>query len=219
MVKIFVGYDPKEAICYSVCSNSITRYATRPVSITPLNLKNLPGYTEVHTDGSTEFSYSRFLVPYLMDYQGWAIYMDCDMIITSDIQELWNMIDPTKAVQCVKHDYKTKQQVKFFNNTNQNYAKKNWSSLMLFNCGHPAVQQLTPKFIENNTGTFLHQFEWLDENLIGELPIEWNWLADEYGINNKAKLVHYTLGAPCFEEYKNIPMADVWFTELSYINI
>ena len=114
MIKLFVGYDPKESICYSVCSNSIIRHASQPVSITPLNLKNLTEYNETHTDGSTEFSYSRFLVPYLMNYQGWAIYMDCDMILTSDILELWTLGDPSKAVQCVKHDYQTKQAVKFF---------------------------------------------------------------------------------------------------------
>lgn len=218
MVNIFIGYDPKETICHAVCYNSIIRQASAPVSIVPLNLKNLPMYKEMHTDGSTEFSYSRFLVPHLMDYQGWALYMDCDMILTTDIAELIALVDPTKAVQCIKHNYQTKQDIKFFNQSNRNYPRKNWSSLMLFNCAHPYNRVLTPEFIQTNTGSYLHQLSWLGDEAIGELPIEWNWLADEYGVNDSAKIIHYTLGAPCFEEYKNTPMSDRWFAELALVS-
>jgi lipopolysaccharide biosynthesis glycosyltransferase len=217
MINIFIGYDPKEAVCYSVCSNSITRLSSIPITITPLNLANIPNYKETHTDGSTEFSYSRFLVPYLMGYAGWAIYMDCDMILQADILNLWQLRDSSKAIQCVKHDYKTKQSTKFLNQANHNYKRKNWSSMMLINCSHPSNQQLTPHLIESSTGEYLHQFNWVSDEDIGELPIEWNWLSDEYGANNNAKLIHYTLGSPCFEQYKNTPMANLWFEEMSYL--
>ena len=176
-------------------------------------------YRETHTDGSTEFSYSRFLVPYLMNYQGWALYIDSDMLLTTDITELWKLLDNDKAIICVKHDYQTKAASKFFGNSNRNFYRKNWSSVVLYNCAHPSNRVLTPTLIESSTGAFLHQFEWLTDDEIGRLPKEWNWLADEYGVNDQAKLIHYTLGAPCFEDYKNTPMADLWFKELSYFNI
>lgn len=215
MIRVFIGFDPREAINYAVLANSISRLSTTPVSITPLNLANLPMYNEIHTDGSTEFSYSRFLVPHLMNYTGWAIYMDCDMLVRSDISKLWALQDSNYAVQCVKHNYSTKQSVKFWGNNNNNYYRKNWSSLMLFNCSK--LTNLTPPLIENSTGKFLHQFEWIDDSDVGELPIEWNWLADEYGVNDSASLIHYTLGSPCFEEYKDTPMSDKWFEELKLI--
>jgi lipopolysaccharide biosynthesis glycosyltransferase len=218
MIRIFIGYDPKEAVSFSVLCNSITRLSTQPLSIVPLNLRNLPMYSEIHTDGSTEFSYSRFLVPYLADYKGWAIYMDCDMLLLDDISKLWSLQDSNYAVQCVQHQYSTKQSVKFLGNTNNNYYRKNWSSLMLFNCSHSAVSSLTPSIIESSTGKFLHQFEWVDDSSIGDLPIEWNWLADEYGHNANASLLHYTLGSPCFEEYTDTPMAEYWFTEYKITN-
>ena len=218
MIRIFIGYDSKESVNYSVLVNSISRLSSKHVSITPLNLQNLPMYNETHTDGSTEFSYSRFLVPYLTDYTGWAIYMDCDMLLLDDISKLWALQDDKYAVQCVKHQYSTKQSTKFWGNKNNNYYRKNWSSLMLFNCAHSAVTSLTPETVESSNGKFLHQFEWADDSQIGELPVNWNWLADEYGHNDSASLLHYTLGSPCFDEYKNTPMADYWFKEYKLIN-
>lgn len=215
MINVFIGYDPKESICYSVCSHSILKRSTQPVSITSLNLKNLSVYKETHTDGSTEFTYSRFLVPYLMNYQGWAIFLDLDIILISDITELWNLKNNSMAVLCVKHEYQTNTFKKFLGKNNNNYPRKNWSSVMLFNCAHPKNRILTPQFIQHQTGSYLHQFSWLDDNDIGDLPKEWNWLPDEYGTNDKAKLIHYTLGSPCFEEYKNTPMSEYWFQELN----
>jgi lipopolysaccharide biosynthesis glycosyltransferase len=218
MIPIFIGYDPREAVNYSVLVNSIIRLSSQPVAITPLNLQNLPMYIEKHTDGSTEFSYSRFLVPYLTNYTGWAIYMDCDMLLLDDISKLWALQDSRYAVQCVKHRYSTKQSIKFWGNKNNNYYRKNWSSLMLFNCTHDALTSLTPNTVESRSGNFLHQFEWIEESHIGELPVNWNWLADEYGHNDSASLLHYTLGSPCFAEYKDTPMADYWFKEYKLIN-
>ena len=214
MIPVFIGYDTKETVAYHVCSNSIIRRSTQPVSIVPLALNLLDTYTEIHTDTSNEFVYSRFLVPYLMDYNGWAIFVDGDMILQDDITNLWNLRDDSKAVMVVKHDYKTKMPTKYLGAKNEDYPCKNWSSVILWNCNHPAHKTLSPEFVQCSTGQYLHRFSWLTDNDIGELPVEWNWLADEYGANPNAKLIHYTLGTPCFEEFANTPMSQHWHTEL-----
>lgn len=214
MINIFIGYDKRETIAYHVCANSIIRTSTKPVSITPLALTTLSSYKETHTDGSNQFAYTRFLVPYLMNYQGWAIFLDGDMVLTESVEHLWSLRDESKAVMVVKHNYKTKQFIKYLGSKNEDYPRKNWSSVILWNCGHPLNSALTPKTISMSTGAQLHQFSWLTDEDIGELPVEWNWLADEYGPNTNAKLIHYTLGTPCFDEYANTPMADKWHNEL-----
>lgn len=213
MIKIFIGFDPREAVAYHVCSNSLIRHSSVPLSLTPLSLENLSGYKEMHSDGSNQFIYSRFLVPHLMDYKGWALFMDGDMLVRSDIAKLWALRDDSKAVMCVHHNYKTRAPVKYLGSRNQDYPRKNWSSVVLWNCGHPANKVVTPEFIENATGAQLHRFTWLDDGLIGELPIEWNWLPDEFGPNQDAKLLHYTLGTPCFHEYADTPMGAEWHRE------
>ena len=213
MIKVFIGYDSKETIAYHVCSNSIVRQSTQPVSITPLALNLLNDYSETHTDTSNEFVYTRFLVPYLMNYNGWAMFIDGDMILQDDIINLWNLRDDSKAVMVVKHDYKTKMSTKYLNAKNEDYPRKNWSSVILWNCNHPAHKILSPEFVQRSMGSYLHRFSWLEDKDIGELPIEWNWLADEYGENQHAKLIHYTLGTPCFEEFNNTPMSELWHTE------
>lgn len=213
MIPIFIGYDPREAIAYHTCANSIIRHATTPVSMIPLALNNLNIYKEQHTDGSNNFIYSRFLVPHLMNYQGWAIFIDGDMILRDDITKLWNLRDPSKAAMVVKHNYKTKMSTKYLGSKNEDYPRKNWSSVILWNCGHWANDEVTPKFVQESTGAQLHRFTWIEDNLIGELPIEWNWLPDEFGGNADAKLLHYTLGAPCFNEFKNGAMTEEWHQE------
>lgn len=213
MIKIFIGYDPREAIAYHVCANSIIRHSSLPVSFTPLALKNLGEYTETHNDGSNQFIYSRFLTPSLNDFTGWAIFMDGDMLVRSDIKELWDLRDPSKAVQVVKHNYTTKMTEKYLGAKNENYPRKNWSSVIMWNCAHPKNRQLTSEFIEKATGAQLHRFTWLDDSDIGELPEEWNWLPDEYGPNPEAKLLHYTLGTPSFHEFATTPMGDEWHRE------
>ena len=213
MIRLFIGYDPREAVVYHVCVNSIVRHASEPVAVTPLALKNLGGYVERHRDGSNQFTYSRFLVPQLMGWSGWALYIDGDMLLRADIAELWNLQDAEKAVLCVHHDYKTKLQEKYLGAKNQNYPRKNWSSVMLWNCAHPANRGLTPEFVQQASGAQLHRFTWLADELIGELPKEWNWLPDEFGPNPQAKLLHWTLGAPCFDEFTDAPMAEEWHEE------
>lgn len=214
VIRIFIGYDTKETVAYHVCSNSIIRTSTEPVSITPLAINNLSSYKETHTDSSNQFVYTRFLVPYLMNYTGWAIFLDGDMIVQEDITQLWSLRDESKAVMVVKHNYKTKQSVKYLGAKNEDYPRKNWSSVILWNCGHPSNLALSPDTVSMSTGAQLHQFSWLTDDKIGELPIVWNWLPDELGENPDAKLLHYTLGTPCFEEYKNTPMADKWHNEV-----
>jgi len=218
MINIFIGYDHREAIAYHVCANSIIRQSSKPISLIPLALRNLQDYEEKHTDGSNQFIYSRFLVPHLMEYKGWAIFMDGDMLVRDDIVKLWEMRDDTKAVQVVKHDYKTKLSEKYLGSKNEDYPRKNWSSVILWNCGHPANAAVTPEFVQNATGSQVHRFTWLTDELIGELPIEWNWLPDEFGANLDAKLIHYTLGTPCFHDFATTPMADEWHRERIYVD-
>lgn len=216
MIPIFIGYDPREAIAYHVCANSIIRHSSQPVAFAPLALNVLKGYEETHTDGSNHFIYSRFLVPHLMGYKGWAIFMDGDMLVRDDITKLWELRKDDKAVMVVKHKYETKLSTKYLGAKNENYPCKNWSSVILWNCEHPANKKLTPQLIQESTGAFLHRFTWLKEEQIGQLPIEWNWLPDEYGANYGAKLIHHTLGTPCFHDFATSPMADEWHRERIY---
>lgn len=216
MIPIYIGYDPREAIAFHVCANSIIRHASGPVQIIPLALNLLKEYDETHTDGSNHFIYSRFLVPYLNGYKGHAIFMDGDMIVRDDIYKLWSLREPDKDVQVVKHDYKTKAETKYLGSKNENYPRKNWSSVILWNCQNYPNQRLTPEYIQQSTGKHLHRFEWIDDKRIGELPIEWNWLPDEYGPNPNAKLLHYTLGTPSFHEFAATPMGDEWHRERIY---
>jgi len=213
-LNIFIGYDGEvEPIAYHIACQSIIEKASVAVSFTPLALNTLKGYTETHTDGSNAFIYSRFLVPYLMDYSGYALFIDGDMLVRADVAELLNYLeaDPSKAVWVVKHDYTTKHPVKYLGAKNEDYPRKNWSSVMLFNCHAWRNKDLTPEYIMKATGKQLHRFEWLSDNLIGELPKEWNWLVTEQEYNDSAKLVHFTLGTCCFKDYQNCDYADEWW--------
>jgi len=152
-------------------------------------------------------------VPYLMEYTGHAIFIDGDMIVRGDIAELWNLRNEYKDVQVVKHDYKTCMPVKYLGAKNEDYPRKNWSSVILWNCASFPNRRLTPEFVQHSTGSELHRFSWLDDERIGELPKEWNWLPDEYGPNPDAKLLHYTLGTPCFHEFADTPQGSEWHKE------
>lgn len=213
IIPVFIGYDPREAIAYHVCANSIIRNSSRPVSIIPVALNLFKDYSETHTDGSNHFIYTRFLVPYLMSWTGSAIFIDGDMIVRGDIAELWALREMDKDVMVVKHDYKTKMKEKYLGSKNEDYPRKNWSSVILWNCSTFPNRKLTPEFVQSQPGSFLHRFSWIDDSRIGELPKEWNWLPDEYGPNPDAKLLHYTLGTPCFHEFANTPMGDEWHRE------
>ena len=213
MIPIFIGYDPREAIVFHVCANSIIRNSSKPVSIIPLALNLFEDYKETHKDGSNAFIYSRFLVPHLMDFKGHAIYIDGDMVVKEDIVKLWELRQGHRDAQVVKHDYKTRMPIKYLGSKNEDYPRKNWSSVIIWNCESFMNKRLTPEYVMNSTGKHLHRFEWLEDNRIGSLPIEWNWLPDEFGPNPNAKLLHYTLGAPCFEEFHDTEMAQDWHDE------
>jgi lipopolysaccharide biosynthesis glycosyltransferase len=213
IIPVFIGYDPREAVAYHTCVNSIIRHSTSPVAIHPVALNLFQDYTETHKDGSNQFIYTRFLVPHLMSYKGSAIFIDGDMIVRDDITKLWELNQFAKDVMVVKHDYKTKMPVKYLGSKNEDYPRKNWSSVIIWNCFTSPNKKLTPKYVMGATGAELHRFSWLDNDRIGELPIEWNWLPDEFGPNEDAKLLHYTLGAPCFDEFKDTAMAQEWHHE------
>ena len=211
MIPIFIGYDSKVKIAYHVLAESILRNSSTPVTISPINLSNLKNiYTRKQDPlASTEFSFSRFLVPHLMNYNGWAIFIDSDMVMLSDITELWNLRNEDYAIQVCKHDYTPNSKNKFLGNNQTIYAKKNWSSLMLMDCSK--CKTLTPEYVNAKSGLELHQFKWLDENLIGNIPLEWNWLVGEYPYKKDVHNVHFTEGGPYFKDYKNTEYANEWF--------
>jgi lipopolysaccharide biosynthesis glycosyltransferase len=223
VIPVFIGFDPRESVAYHVFSHSIIERATEPVSIHPLSLKSLlKQYTETHTDGSNAFIYSRFLVPHLMGYKGWAIFADGDMVCTDDLAKLWVLRDESKAALVVKHNYKTKHKRKYVGTSmethNTDYPRKNWSSVILWNCEHPSNAMLTPKYVMEANGTMLHRFQHLKDEELGSLPAEWNWLSQEVGENHEAKLIHYTLGIPKIKHYEDGAQATPWFIALEGVN-
>jgi len=193
MIRIFIGYDSVESVAYHTLVQSIMEYTTEPVSITPIKKSMLPMYTRSrNSKQSNEFSFTRFLVPYLCDYKGHALFMDCDMMFTEDVAELWKLIDHSKSVQVVKHDYTPKTQVKYLGAIQYPYPRKNWSSVMLFNC--PKCKKLTPNFVNTAHPMELHRFHWTTDDDIGSLPKEWNHLVGEFDENpdtQKPKLRSY----------------------------
>jgi hypothetical protein len=214
MIRVFIGYDPREAVAYSVLAHSIQARASEPVSIAPLMLSQLKAILtrERHPLQSTDFSVSRFLTPYLSDYAGWSVFMDCDMLVLKDIAELWRLRDDRYAVMVVKHDHVPKESVKFLGEPQSKYEKKNWSSVMLFN--NARCRALTPDHVNRASGLELHQFKWLEsDDLIGALPDAWNHLVGYDPPRADASLVHYTLGGPYFPEYKDCEYAAAWYAE------
>jgi len=211
MIKIAIGFDQREAVAYHTFVQSVLTNTKETIVLIPLKLNNINSYFEKHNDGSNEFIYSRFLTPFINQFTGWCIFADGDMICNNDIIELWNLRDSNKAVHVVKHDYKTKFKNKYLGNKNENYPRKNWSSLILWNCEHKKNKILTPEFISNKDGKFLHRFSWLEDEDIGSIDISWNWLVSEYDDNEEAKLLHYTIGTPCFNQFKNSNHSDLWY--------
>ena len=214
VINTFVGYDPREAVAFNVLSHSIHVRASQPVSITPLMLSQLKGILtrERHPLQSTDFSFSRFLTPYLSGYSGWSIFMDCDMLMLDDIANLWRLRDERYAVMVVKHDHVPKERTKFLGEPQSQYEKKNWSSVMLFN--NAKCKALTPAYVSRASGLELHQFKWLEsDDLIGALPDRWNHLVGYDLPRREAALVHYTVGGPYFEEYKDCEYAEEWRQE------
>src|SRR5258706_9481039 len=211
MIRVFIGYDPREAAAFSVLAYSIHARSSQPVSIVPLILSELQGIMirERHPLQSTDFSFSRFLTPYLSDYSGWSVFMDCDMLVLDDIAKLYALRDERYAVMVVKHDHVPKEATKFLDQPQTAYQKKNWSSVMLFN--NVKCQALTPDYVNTASGLELHQFKWLqNDDLIGEIPARWNHLVGYDARNSDAALVHFTLGGPYFDEFRDCEYAQKW---------
>lgn len=214
MIRIFIGYDPRETVAWHVLCHSILARASAPIAITPLSLKNLGPlmWRERNPLQSTDFSFSRFLTPYLSGYEGWSVFMDCDMLVLDDIAKLWALRDERYAVMCVKHEHVPKEETKFLGAIQTKYQKKNWSSVMLFN--NARCRALTPEYVNTATGLELHQFKWLEsDELIGELPHAWNHLVGYDAPQPGQSLVHYTIGGPYFENWRDCEYAQEWFAE------
>jgi len=213
-IRVFIGYDPREAAAFAVLAHSIHARASVPVAIEPVMLSQLAGVFRRPREPlqSTDFSFSRFLTPWLCGYEGWAVFMDCDMLVLDDVAKLWALRDERYAVQVVKHVHVPREEVKFLGAVQTRYAKKNWSSVMLLNCAR--CRALTPEYVATASGLELHQFKWLgDEALIGALPAQWNHLVGYDPPRRDASLVHYTIGGPYFEEYRDCEYAAEWFAE------
>lgn len=216
MIRVFIGFDQRETVAFHVLAHSIHARASAPVEIAPLMLSQLKGVftREWNALQSTEFSFSRFLVPYLSGYCDWSLFCDCDMLMLDDIAKLWDLRDDRFAVQVVKHDHRPRETTKFLDQPQSKYEKKNWSSVILFN--NAKCKALTPHYVNTATGLELHQFKWLgDDGLIGEIPHRWNHLVDYDPIvpPDRVSFLHYTEGGPYFANYKDCSYADEWRRE------
>jgi hypothetical protein len=211
LLDVYIGYDRQEVVAYHVLCQSILEHTSRPVRFTPINLASLRGVfeREMLPQQSTEFSFSRFLTPYLSGFAGWSLFMDCDMLVRGDLAELFALADNRYAVMVCQHDYTPRDEVKFLNHVQTRYVKKNWSSVMLMN--NARCRTLTPQYVQTASGLQLHQFHWLQsEAEIGALPLVWNWLVGEYEANADAKIAHFTRGGPYFPDYADCDFADEW---------
>ena len=218
-MKVFVGWDSREDIAYQVCKHSIL--SKQPdAEVIPLKQNQLREqglyWRDVDKLASTEFTFTRFLIPELAHYQGWALFMDCDMILTTDIKELFDQADDRYAVMCVQHDYTPREGLKMDGKQQTVYPRKNWSSVMLVNCGHPSNAVLHKELVNDAeiSGAYLHRFSWLKDEEIGELDHTWNYLVGVYDDIDKPNLIHYTEGGPWFENYRDCEFNELWKQEL-----
>jgi len=220
-LRIFIGYDSREPDAYDVCARSLRERSSVPLAISAVKQDRLRlrgVYTRDPAEkASTEFALTRFLVPHLTDYKGYALFMDCDFLWRADVCDLFDLADATKAVSVVQHDYTPRAQWKMDGQPNVAYPRKNWSSLMLFNCQHPNVRELTPEVVNSRSPSWLHQFSWCGDDEIGALPQEWNWLEGEYewphdGTTPAA--IHFTNGGPWFADHRSVRFGDLWEYEL-----
>ena len=216
-LRVFIGYDSKEPIAFAVLAHSIISRVTCPVTITPIARQGLGGWywRERGPTESTEFSLTRFLVPALSEFRGYSLFLDCDMLCRVDLGLVMQEVNrqPDKAVWVCKHDYAPRSGAKFLGQTQTAYPRKNWSSFVLWNNARCA--RLTPSYVNRASGLDLHRFTWLgsEEEDIGGLPLEWNWLVGEYPPNPNAKILHFTRGGPWFDETKDCDHAADWVTE------
>lgn len=214
-VRVYIGYDPREAVAFHVLAHSIIKRSSLPVQITPVALGNLDHVMTRERDAlqSTDFSFSRFLTPYLANYEGWSIFMDCDILCLDDIANLWALRDEQWSVMCTKHDHEPAEDTKFLGAVQTKYVKKNWSSVMMFN--NAKCTALTPDYVNTASGLQLHRFEWLgNDALIGAIPLAWNHLVGYSAMPaGGISMLHYTEGGPYFDDYRDTEFATEWFAE------
>lgn len=229
-LKIFIGWDSRDRAAYDVLKFSIEKNTFNKIKIIPLNHKELrrqgyfsrPWLVEPQTGDmidlvdkrkfSTEFSHTRFLVPELCKHQGWAVYMDCDMLVRCNIKELLELKDESKAVMVVKHNHKPKQERKDTGEPQQRYHRKNWSSMVLWNCGHPSNKQASIFTVNTRAGSWLHGFEWLNDLEIGALPSYFNWIEGSTPIEDvPPKIIHFSQGGPWQTGKRDIMFSDEWW--------
>lgn len=218
--KIFIGYDSREDIAYQVAKHSIESTCKYPeqLEIYPLKLKDLikeGHYTrDVDPLASTEFTFSRFLLPHLTDFEGWALFIDCDFLFKTDVRKLFQLRDDRYAVMCAQHDYTPKEETKMDGQEQHIYPRKNWSSMVMWNCAHPSNRAVTKELVNDpsTTGQYMHRFSWLKDEEIGILSHEWNWLVGWYKepYDGTPKAIHYTEGGPWFKEYERCEYAIDW---------
>ncbi len=218
MIRVFIGYDPVEAGTFYTLAHSIHTRCSQPVSITPVSLENLRGVLTRERDPlqSNDFSFSRFLVPWMCDFEGWAIFMDSDMLVQDDIAKLWSLRDDKYAIKVVKHRHVPQETTKYLGNIQTKYNRKNWSSVMLMNCDK--CDMLTPDYVDHMSGLQLHQFKWLYDDDIGELPKHWNHLVGYDEHDPRVSNIHYTTGGPYFKTYRECDYNIEWFDEQKAMN-
>jgi lipopolysaccharide biosynthesis glycosyltransferase len=223
MINIYIGYDPDEIAAYHVLANSIIRQASQPVAIIPVATHLVPIDRPHHPKQSNTFAFSRFLVPHLQGFRGWAIWMDADMLCRADIAQLWAWRDPDKAIQVVKKDYWPEDGKKFLGRPQSSYPaladgtnRTLCSAMMLMNCA--ACKELTPEYVNRAEGLDLHQFKWVNDHRIGELPPEWQHVVEVDPPREDAKLVHFSLGGPWFTGFDDVEFAAEWRQEMGLVN-
>ena len=217
--RVFIGWDQREPEAYEVAKYSLVRRASVPVEVVPIKLDELRARglyaRDVDPLASTEFTYSRFLTPTLAGFRGWALFCDCDFLWLGDVGELLEHTQSAKAVYCVQHDYRPRETTKMDGAVQTVYPRKNWSSLMLFNCDHDAVRALTPQVVNRESGAYLHRMQWVADADIGALPVDWNWLEgwNEKPARGTPKAVHFTRGGPWFPQWQDVDYGDLWRIE------
>jgi Glycosyl transferase family 8 len=204
-LRIFIGWDSREAECADVLAYSIRKHSSVPLEIRYLKLAELDFERATDPLQSTEFTYSRFLVPYLCNYQGKAVFMDCDMLCFGDVRELADLDMTGLALRVVKHDYRPTERFKMDGKVQTVYPRKNWSSLMLMNCSK--LRLWTKEVVETQSGAYLHRFQDIADDEIGEIPNTWNVLDQ---MCETTQLIHYTSGGPWFEQHRDHPYGKVW---------
>lgn len=232
---VYIGYDWREKAAWEVCASSMRRHSSRPLMILPLKVERLQhaglyrrewrhdggNFIDVY-DGkpfSTNFAFTRFLVPALCQWEGLALFCDCDFLWRSDVADLFSKADPKYAVQVVKHDHRPRETEKMGGVGQTRYWRKNWSSLILYQAGHRANMMLTPHRVNNSRGQYLHAFGWLDGDEIGSLDERWNWLCGYSDPQLDPFAIHFTGGGPWLPDYRDVPYGDEWREEAARIGI